>query len=122
MSPRAMASMTDVGKEVQNNVPGVRLVPRHRGDRGGVLANRQQEAGAGLEPVDQREAENSAMVVAISKYTIAFRPIRPIAFRSPVPAMPTTSVAKISGAMIILIMRRNTSASGLIVRAKSGHR
>ena len=39
--------------------------------------------------------------------------MRPIDFESPVPAMPTTSVENSSGAMIILIMRRNASASGL---------
>ena len=44
--------------------------------------------------------------------------MRPIAFRSPVPAMPTTSVENSSGAMIILIIRRNVSASGLICSPK----
>ena len=48
---------------------------------------------------------------------IAFSPIRPIAFRSPVPAMPTTSVENRSGAMIILIIRRNVSAIGLMLSA-----
>src|SRR5881398_2734120 len=47
---------------------------------------------------------NSATVVAISKYTIALTPMRPIALRSPVPVMPTTSVAKTSGAMIKMII------------------
>ena len=51
---------------------------------------------------------------------IALRPMRPIAFRSPVPAMPTTSVENSSGAMIILIMRRNASASGLIATPNAG--
>ena len=51
---------------------------------------------------------------------IALRPMRPIAFRSPVPAMPTTSVENSSGAMIILIMRRKTSASGLICSREAG--
>jgi hypothetical protein len=41
---------------------------------------------------------------------IAFKPMRPDVFMSPVPAMPTTSVENSSGAMIILIMRRKTSA------------
>jgi len=48
---------------------------------------------------------------------MAFRPIRPIALRSPVPAMPMTSVEKRSGAMIILIIRRNVSAIGLMLSA-----
>ena len=46
--------------------------------------------------------------------------MRPIAFRSPVPAMPTTSVENSSGAMIILIIRRKASASGLIATPSVG--
>src|SRR3954471_13036008 len=46
---------------------------------------------------------------------------RPTRFMSsPCPAMPTTSVAKISGAMIDLIIRRNTLEIGLSVTANSG--
>jgi hypothetical protein len=63
----------------------------------------------------------SATVVASSNQRIALRPMRPIARRSPLPAMPTTSVENSSGAMIILIMRRNTSASGLIATPVDGH-
>jgi len=44
-----------------------------------------------------------------------------MALRSPVPAIPTTSVENSSGAMIILIMRRNASASGLMLTPMSGH-
>ena len=47
----------------------------------------------------------------------AFKPIRPIALRSPVPAIPITSVENSSGAMIILIIRRNVSAIGLMLSA-----
>ena len=47
--------------------------------------------------------------------------MRPIDFRSLVPAMPITSVANSSGAMIILIMRRNASATGLIATPNDGH-
>src|SRR5205823_967198 len=46
--------------------------------------------------------------------------MRPIAFRSPVPAIPTTSVANSSGAMIILIIRRNASARGLTATPTPG--
>ena len=52
---------------------------------------------------------NSAMVVTISKYRIAFAPMRPTFFRSPPPAMPTTRVEKMSGAMIDLIRLRKMS-------------
>ena len=45
-----------------------------------------------------------------------------MAFRSPVPAMPTTSVENSSGAMIILIIRRNASASGLMLTPKAGQK
>ena len=61
-----------------------------------------------------------AMVVASSNHTIAFRPMRPTAFRSPVPAMPMTRVEKMSGARIILISRRNRSASGRMATPVSG--
>src|SRR5438093_7937743 len=46
--------------------------------------------------------------------------MRPIALRSPVPAIPTTSVENSSGAMIILIIRRNASARGRIATPKFG--
>ena len=52
---------------------------------------------------------------------MAFSPMRPIVFRSPVPAMPTTSVENSSGAMIILIMRRKASASGFTATPNPGH-
>ena len=39
----------------------------------------------------------------------ALAPIRPTVFESPMPARPTTRVAKTSGAMIILIRRRKMS-------------
>ena len=45
-------------------------------------------------------------MVTISKYRIAFPPIRPMVLILPVPAIPTTKVAKMSGAMIDLIRRR----------------
>ena len=57
MSPRAIASMTEVGKQVQEDVPGVLLVLRHRRHRRGVAADRHREPGAGLEHVDERQPE-----------------------------------------------------------------
>ena len=63
----------------------------------------------------------SATVVASSNQTIALSPMRPIAFRSPVPAMPTTSVENSSGAMIILIIRRNEIGERLDRDANVGH-
>ena len=47
-------------------------------------------------------------------------PIRPTVRRWPAPAMPATSVAKISGAMIILIIRRNSWLNGRMYLAHSG--
>ncbi len=62
----------------------------------------------------------SASVVAISKYRIALPKMRPMAFRSRTPPIPTTSVERISGAMITRIRRRNTSLTGASCLAKSG--
>ena len=57
MSPRAIASTTEVGKQVQEDVPGVLLVLRHRRSGAGVGADRHREPRAGLEDVDEREPE-----------------------------------------------------------------
>src|SRR3954465_13123753 len=51
---------------------------------------------------------------------MARRPIRPTALTCPAPAIPATSVPKISGAMIILISRRNSWLNGLKYLAHSG--
>ena len=51
-------------------------------------------------------SENSE---ATMNQPIAFRPMRPIDSVSPMWAMPTTSIENTSGAMIILISRRNMS-------------
>src|SRR6185436_12055697 len=51
---------------------------------------------------------------------IARRPIRPTAFTWPAPAIPATSVPKMSGAMIILISRRKIWLNGLKYCAQSG--
>src|SRR5687767_2861620 len=51
---------------------------------------------------------------------MARTPMRPTAFKCPPPAMPATSVVKINGAMIILIMRRNSWLNGLTLAAHAG--
>ena len=51
---------------------------------------------------------------------IARSPMRPTTLTCPAPAMPATSVAKISGAMIILIIRRNSWLNGRKYTAHSG--
>ena len=84
-----------------------------------VLAGRATPA-PGLNTFTSTRPMTSATVVASSNQTIALRPMRPIARKSPVPAMPTTSVEKSSGAMIILIIRRNRSATGLISTPNNG--
>jgi len=48
--------------------------------------------------------------------------MRPIAFTPPAPAIPTTSVENTSGAMIILIIRKNASAIGLTATPACGTR
>ena len=47
---------------------------------------------------------------AVMNQPSALRPMRPTVFASPVPAMPATTVANTSGAMIILMSRRKMSA------------
>ncbi len=59
-------------------------------------------------------------MVAASKYTIVFRPIRPTLFMSPTCAMPTTTVQKMTGATIILIRLMNMSPKILQPTAMSG--
>jgi hypothetical protein len=51
---------------------------------------------------------------------IARNPIRPTTLTCPAPAMPATSVAKINGAMIILIIRRNNWLNGRNQTAAAG--
>ena len=48
---------------------------------------------------------------AVINQPIALQPTRPTVLASPMWAMPTTRVVKTSGAMIILISRRNTSVT-----------
>lgn len=55
----------------------------------------------------------SARQLATSNQIIALPPRRPSFLKSPVPAIPTISVLKISGTTIILIMRMKASPSGL---------
>ena len=51
---------------------------------------------------------------------MVFNPILPRFLTSPWPAIPTTSVAKIKGAIIIFTIFKNTSASGCILTAQDG--
>jgi hypothetical protein len=74
----------------------------------------------GLNRFTRTRLTTKATAVVIWKYTIAFAPIRPVVFKSPLAPMPTTRVENRSGAMIILIRRRNASASGRIATANSG--
>jgi len=52
---------------------------------------------------------SSEVIEAPRNHAIAFRPMRPTALPSPMPAMPATSVANTSGPMIILIIRMKMS-------------
>ena len=61
-----------------------------------------------------------AIVVTISKYTIAFSPIRPTPEPADSLAMPPTTVRKMIGAITILTKRTNASPNGCICTAKSG--
>ena len=54
-----------------------------------------------------------ARVETTSKYTKALNPVRPSRLRSPMEAMPWTTVQKIMGAIIIFTSLINPSPSGL---------
>ena len=57
MSPRAIASMTEVGNRCRKMSHALLLALRHRRGRGRVGADRHRQPGARLEDVDEREAE-----------------------------------------------------------------
>ena len=62
----------------------------------------------------------SANVEKVTKYSIAFPATRPTAFMSFIPAIPVTTVRKITGAMIILTSLINASPNGFKPAPKSG--
>ncbi len=62
----------------------------------------------------------SAKVETTSKYSSALPPTRPIFFMSCMPAIPATTVQKITGAMIILISLMKPSPNGFIAVPTSG--
>ena len=62
----------------------------------------------------------SAMLLTISKYSSARPPVLPTFFMSSMPAMPTTTVQKMIGAIIILMSLMNPSPSGFIAVPASG--
>lgn len=64
----------------------------------------------------------SATVLTISKYSSARPPVLPTFFMSSMPAMPTTTVQKMIGAMIILISLMKPSPSGFIAAPVSGQK
>ena len=63
---------------------------------------------------------SSATVDTTSKYSRARPPVLPTFFMSSMPAMPTTTVQKMMGAMIILISLMKASPSGFILAPSSG--
>ena len=62
----------------------------------------------------------SARVLTISKYRMAFPPTRPAFLMLPEPAMPSTTLHRITGGMSILMRLMNPSASGCIFTATTG--
>ena len=88
-----------------------------------ALAERPDEAPAsgsgrdrptpGCITLTQTMPSSSEKSDAVTNHPSALAPMRPTALESPVPAMPATMVLKTSGAMIILISRRNRSVTTL---------
>ena len=67
----------------------------------------------GCSPACGPSIVTGASVVTTSKYRKAFQPIRPAFRRSPMPAMPTTTVVKITGPISIFTNATKASPSGL---------
>jgi len=65
---------------------------------------------------------NSASVEITSKYINAFPPTRPTFFMSSMPAMPVTTVQKMTRVMIIVISRMKASPSGFMAIAVAGRK
>ena len=65
-------------------------------------------------------ANTSATVVTASKYSSALPPTRPTFLKLPMPAIPVTTVQKITSAMIIDMSRMNASPSGRMASAVLG--
>ena len=64
----------------------------------------------------------SETVLTTSKYSSARPPVLPTFFMSSMPAIPTTTVQKMMGAIIILISLMKASPSGFICAPSSGFR
>jgi hypothetical protein len=62
----------------------------------------------------------NARVLTISKYSRARPPVRPTFFISSVPAMPSTTVVKMIGAMIILMSLMKASPRGFMAAPHAG--
>ena len=65
-------------------------------------------------------ANNSATVVTTSKYSSALPPTRPTFLKLPMPAIPVTTVQKITRVIIIEMSRINASPNGRIATAVLG--
>jgi hypothetical protein len=74
----------------------------------------------GLHQVGHEQADHQREGGDTSKYSSALPPTRPIFFTSCMPAMPDTTVQKITGAMIILISLMKPSPSGFMATPPSG--
>ena len=117
MSPVAIASKMDVGNRwIRISHPVCGLVASEA--TAAAPSAGSEMPAPGWNQFTRPRPRNSATVVASSKKMSAFTAMRPIAFMSPVPAMPMTSVENSNGAMIILIIRRKTVDSGLSCSAK----
>ncbi|MCY1219867.1 hypothetical protein D3C87_1115280 [compost metagenome] len=74
----------------------------------------------GLSRFTSTRPTTSAMLLTISKYKSASPPVLPTFFMSSMPAMPTTTVQKMIGAMIILMSLMKPSPKGFIDSPSEG--
>ena len=74
----------------------------------------------GLSTLTSTRPTISAMELTISKYSSARPPVLPTFFMSSMPAMPTTTVQKMMGAIIILMSLMKPSPRGFICSPSEG--
>ena len=75
---------------------------------------------APLYHVDNNQADNQRDGTDNLEVQQGNRPVRPTAFMLSMPAIPVTTVQKMTGAMIILMSLTNASPSGFICAPSSG--
>ena len=119
ISLRAMPSTIEVGTRwvMKSFIVRPVVVMPASVPTGGIMPA-ANSASPGRNRFTRIRPSDSEMSEAMKNQPSALTPMRPTSLASPILAMPTTRVANTSGAMIILIRRRNSVVINDIVSAK----